>query len=282
MNLWILLALFVIVALYLYIQNNVMASSTYKIYIPNLHPVVKDKKIVFLSDTHLRDNVSHSFIGRLLNKIEKEKPDLVLFGGDIVHTGSSDAVIEHTKDLFSQMKNIAPTYAVFGNHDFGSARAREIAVVLKRAGVVLLQDEAIWISFDQPDAGFWLMGLNEWESTLENKQDPLENIKFPSDSKKAPKILLTHYPHFFEKYLQNNEKRPDLILAGHAHGGQVILPIIGGLFSPGQGFNPTYDFGLFTNKKYPHSRLVVARGIGNSRFPFRVNNRPEIVVIEFE
>ena len=282
MNLWIVLTLLVLIALYLYIQNNVILSKKYKIYVPNLHATAEDKKIMFLSDTHLRNNVSHSFIERLLNKIRKEEPDIILFGGDIVHTGTSDVVIERTKDLFSQMQKIAPTYVVFGNHDFGSARVREIEKVLKQADVVLLKNEATWVSFGQPETGIWLMGLNAWEATLENKKDPLENIELPQGSQNEPKILLTHYPHFFEKYLQNNEKRPDIVLAGHAHGGQVILPIIGGLFSPGQGFNPTYDFGLFTNKKYPHSRLLVTRGIGNSSFPLRINNRPEIIIIEFE
>ena len=80
----------------------------------------------------------------------------------------------------------------------------------------------------------------------------------------------------------DDNKRPDLVLSGHTHGGQVILPIIGGLYAPGQGKNPYYDFGFFKSEKYPDSRLIVTRGIGNSSFPFRVNNRPEIVEIEFE
>ncbi len=79
------------------------------------------------------------------------------------------------------------------------------------------------------------------------------------------------------------DKRPNLVLSGHTHGGQVILPIIGGLFAPGQGGKiPYYDFGLFTSDKHPDSRLIISRGLGNSTFPFRINNRPEIITIEFE
>lgn len=282
MYLWILIALLIILGLYLYIQNQVLSTSSYKIFNPKLHPELKGKKIVFLSDTHFRDKLSDIFIDRLLTKIEDINPDLILFGGDIVHKSTSDSVIEHVKDFFTQLVSIAPTYVIFGNHDIGSMQAKKIEGVLDRVGATLLKNEVTWISFGQPDAGFWLTGLNENESYLEMKSDVLKQIKIPKNNKNAPKILLTHYPHFFEKYLTNNEKRPDLILAGHAHGGQVILPIIGGLFSPGQGINPTYDYGIFTNETYPKSRLILTRGIGNSGFPFRINNRPEIVMIEFE
>lgn len=282
MYLWLLLALLVLIALYLYIQNNVFSKSTYKIHMPKLHANVKDKKIVFLSDTHFRKNLSHSFIDRLLIQIEKINPDLIFFGGDIIHKETSDMVIEHVKDFFSQLGNIAPTYTILGNHDLSNTRIKEIEGVLNRAGVQLLKNEATWISFDQPGAGFWLTGLNDYDSSIGIKNDVLKPIKMPKDSKNEPKILLTHYPHYFEKYLTNDDKRPDLILAGHAHGGQVILPIIGGLYAPGQGYNPTYDFGVFTSEKHPNSRLILTRGLGNSSCPLRINNRPEIVIIEFE
>lgn len=282
MYLLVLLGLLFLIVLYLYLQNNWISKSSYKIFVPNLHPVVKDKKIVFLSDTHFRDKISHAFMDRLIIQIEEEAPDIILFGGDVVHQVTSDLVIEHTKDFFSQLGNIAPTYVVYGNHDLGSARIKDIENVLKRAGVTLLKNEATWISFNQPGAGFWLTGLAEPETAISIKKDVLDLIDMPEDSKNEPKILLAHFPHFFEKYLTNENKRPDLIFSGHAHGGQVILPLIGGLFAPGQGRNPKYDFGIFTSEKFPHSRLILTRGIGNSSFPFRINNRPEIVVIEFE
>lgn len=282
MYFWILLAALVLVALYLYIQNNVVSKSKYTVFIPNLHEDVKDKKIIFLSDTHFRKRNSHTFVDGLLVQIENENPDLILFGGDVVHKADSEAVIEHSKDFFSQLGNIAPTYLIFGNHDLGSPRIKEVAGALKRAGVRLLNNEATWISFDQPGAGFWLMGLNDYETKILSKQDVLDKIKLPKGSRKEPKLLLAHHPRFFEKYLTNDEKRPDLILSGHTHGGQVILPIVGGLFAPGQGSNPNFDYGIFTSEEYPHSRLILTRGIGNSSFPLRINNRPEIVVIEFE
>lgn len=282
MYLAVFVTVFLLVILYLYIQNNLHKVTSYKVFIPNLHSSVKDKKILFISDTHFREKNSHAFIDQILNKIEKIEPDLILFGGDIIHVISADQVIEQTKDFFSQLEMIAPTYVVYGNHDLGSERLKELTATLKRVGVTLLNNEATWISFDKSEAGFWLMGLNEYMSSVSIKQDVLSKIKMTKESKNEPKILLAHYPHFFEKYLMDEDKRPNLVLSGHTHGGQVILPIIGGLFAPGQGKNPYYDFGLFTSDKHPDSRLIISRGLGNSTFPFRINNRPEIIMIEFE
>lgn len=282
MDFWIILGLLFFFILYLYYQNNLLSLSTYHITVPRTHASMKGKKIVFLSDTHFRDNTPHTYIDRLVIQVEDLNPDIILFGGDIVHVTDSEAVIEHAKDLFAQLANVAPTYIVYGNHDLRNDRMKELTEVIQIAGANLLKNEAQWISFGEPGAGFWLMGLAEYESSLAIRENALETIKLPEDSKMEPKILLTHFPQYFDKYVEDELKRPDLVLSGHTHGGQAILPIIGGLFSPGQGFNPAYDFGLFTNEKHPNSRLIVTRGVGNSTFPFRINNRPEIVSIIFD
>ena len=73
------------------------------------------------------------------------------------------------------------------------------------------------------------------------------------------------------------ESGADLILSGHAHGGQIRLPVVGGIFAPHQGFFPEYDGGIYTDADV---KMIVSRGIGNSIFPLRVNNRPEVVLIE--
>ncbi len=279
MYVWLILGLLLLLMIYLYVQNNYLSISQYTISLPQIHPALRGKKIVFLSDTHFRDNTSQTFIDRLVIQIEDLQPDIILFGGDIVHVTANEAVIEHVKDFFTQLTKVAPTYVVFGNHDMGSARVQELSSVVKRAGARLLKNEAEWISFKEPGAGFWLLGLFEPENSIATSKEALSLVKLPADSSKEPKVLLTHYPHFFEKYIADKDKRPDLILAGHTHGGQAILPILGGLFAPGQGINPLYDFGLFISEQYPSSRLIISRGVGNSTFPLRMNNRPEIVLI---
>ncbi len=89
-------------------------------------------------------------------------------------------------------------------------------------------------------------------------------------------VLLSHRPELFDTYVEGGV---DLVLTGHAHGGQFRLPVIGGVVAPGQGLFPKYDAGLYTEGS---ANMVVSRGLGNSVIPFRVNNRPEIVVLELK
>lgn len=89
-------------------------------------------------------------------------------------------------------------------------------------------------------------------------------------------VLLSHRPELFEIYVESGV---DLVLSGHAHGGQFRLPSIGGLIAPNQGLLPEYDVGLFSKQ---NTYMIVSRGIGNSIFPLRLNNRPEVVLIEME
>ena len=88
------------------------------------------------------------------------------------------------------------------------------------------------------------------------------------------RIVLSHRPEAFVAYVSNNI---DLALCGHAHGGQIRLPCVGGLFAPHQGFFPKNDAGLFTENG---TSMIVSRGLGNSKFPFRVNDRPELVIVD--
>ena len=85
--------------------------------------------------------------------------------------------------------------------------------------------------------------------------------------------MLSHRPEKFPIYA---EARYDLIFSGHAHGGQWRIPFIGGIFSPSQGFFPEYTSGCYTKDS---STLIVSRGLGNSSFPIRINNRIELVLV---
>lgn len=89
-------------------------------------------------------------------------------------------------------------------------------------------------------------------------------------------ILLSHRPELFEIY---KEAKVDLVLSGHAHGGQFRLPFVGGLVAPNQGLFPKYDAGLYTEE---NTNMIVSKGIGNSILPFRFNNRPEVILIELQ
>ena len=89
-------------------------------------------------------------------------------------------------------------------------------------------------------------------------------------------VLLSHRPELFDAYTDHGM---DLVLSGHAHGGQFRLPFIGGLVAPNQGLFPEYDAGIYTEN---NTNMLVSRGVGNSILPFRINNRPEVILIELQ
>ena len=89
-------------------------------------------------------------------------------------------------------------------------------------------------------------------------------------------VLLSHRPELFDLYVDIGV---DLVFSGHAHGGQFRMPVIGGLVAPNQGLFPKYDAGLFAEE---NTKMIVSRGMGNSIIPFRINNPPEVVIVELK
>ena len=125
-----------------------------------------------------------------------------------------------------------------------------------------------------------LIGLSDSDFTIKgdmfNEAPAMVNTKLNSliDDENSYTILLSHRPELFETYVCCGV---DLVLCGHAHGGQFRLPFIGGLVAPNQGLFPKYDSGLYTDGK---TNMVVSRGLGNSIIQFRFNNRPEVILVE--
>lgn len=145
-------------------------------------------------------------------------------------------------------------------------------------GVVVLEDKAIPLENDGEK--ITLIGLSDPDFTIRGDafgevpamtSTKLRNLM---DAKNGYTILLSHRPELFETYVDCDV---DLVLSGHAHGGQFRLPFIGGLIAPNQGLFPKYDAGLYTDN---NTNMIVSRGLGNSIIPLRFNNRPEIVLVE--
>lgn len=149
---------------------------------------------------------------------------------------------------------------------------------LEASGVTVLEDEAIQLVHN--NEMITLIGLSDSDFTIKgdmfNEAPAMVNTKLNSliDDENSYTILLSHRPELFETYVCCGV---DLVLCGHAHGGQFRLPFIGGLVAPNQGLFPKYDSGLYTDGK---TNMVVSRGLGNSIIPFRFNNRPEVILVE--
>ncbi len=243
-----------LIVLFVWFNNSCLKITRYNLKIDGADRT----RIVHLSDLHGKN------FGRgnrkLIGKIARLKPDFIAFTGDIVHryTPKNSETAEKTVAALTQ---IAPVYFVAGNHEMRNKGYRFLRRQLMEAGARVLDDEAA------QQGGLTVVGLNG--ASLRN-----EKI-FAVTPQKSPKMLLAHEPQYFGKY---SSAGYDLILCGHAHGGQWRIPFTGiGLFAPGQGKFPKYTSGTHVSGK---SVMIVSRGLGNSEFPLRLFNRPEIVVAD--
>ena len=221
-------------------------------------------RIVQISDLHNAQFGEDN--SRLLEKIRAQKPDIIVLTGDFVDSYKPNVSI--SVSFARQATQIAPVYYIPGNHelriDYNGLYSELTAV-----GVTVLLDESI--SIQRNAAQIQLIGLVD--ISFRKKQTTQKALLplMPTDDTYT--LVLSHQPGQFDDYVAC---KADLVLSGHVHGGQIRLPFIGGLYSPGQGLFPKYDAGLFVEGR---TNMIISRGIGPSRFPFRINNRPEIVVV---
>jgi len=232
-------------------------------------------RVLHMSDTH------DALIGKensgLIEAAAEAQPDIIVLTGDIVDANRIN--IPRSLSLTERLTEIAPVYYVNGNHEASISKEEYILLTegLCACGVTVLEDTAVLLERD--GAAIQLIGLKdighlEPEWTMELRTDHIARMLAALTEEQYFRLTLSHRPELADTYAESGV---NLVLCGHAHGGQVRLPILGGLIAPGQGLLPQYDAGLYA---VGSTQMIVSRGIGNSKFPFRVNNRPEIVLIE--
>ncbi len=229
-------------------------------------------KIAVVSDLHNAEFGKNN--SRLLELIKKEKAHIIAITGDLVDSRKTD--IEIAGNLVKNLVKIAPCYYVTGNHEARIGKQyQDLERILLDENVIVLHDS--WIKLTRGNDLIQIAGLDDpnFTSRDSSTHEKILQTKL-SDMALADTycVLLSHRPETFKAYVTENI---DLVLSGHAHGGQIRLPFIGGLLAPNQGFFPRYDGGLYSEN---NTTMVVSRGIGNSIFPVRFNNRPEIVIVE--
>lgn len=278
---WLLILVVLVFGLivYLYLQNYYLDVDEYTVTIPKLHNNIKGKKIVQVSDTHLKLRYNVGYVNHIVQKIKAQNPDMIVITGDLVQSEQSDLDNIPIRKLCEGLSAIAPTYMVTGNHDIQTVNFEDLTHILDSSNVRLLLDEAEWVTFNEEEGGIVLMGLAERPKDEETPKPILKYIELTAEMSRQPKILLAHRPEHFKEYLDDKTKAPSLTLSGHTHAGQMRIPFIGGAIAPGQGLFPKFDYGIFSDEEDQSKRMIISRGLGNSSFPFRINNRPEIVVI---
>ncbi len=224
-------------------------------------------KIVQLSDLHGAEFGEDGM--ELVDKVGSLEPDIIALTGDFV---TDEGDLAAVKKLVGRLTELCPVYFVSGNHEFGSGLAIKVRNILERAGVKYLSNEYLTISRGEDEI---LLGGVEDPLAYADMLSPDELAQKMNDA--APdafKILLGHRNYWMTEY---PELPVDLIFCGHAHGGLIRIPGVGGLIGTDRRLFPDFDAGQFNNGRYT---LIVSRGLGNSVPIPRIFNRPEIVCVE--
>lgn len=258
----------VFIALILYIAwgNTALKMTQYTVSGERLPEAFHGFRIVQISDLHNTEmGKNHQ---KLIALVKEAQPNLIVITGDMIDSRCTN--VEKALEVAEQAVKIAPCYYVTGNHESRVEAYKELKEGLIALGVTVLENESTAIEYQGEKIS--LIGVKD-PAFQTDISSCLKNLKNEND---GYTILLSHRPELFDTYVANEM---DLVFSGHAHGGQFRIPLIGGLYAPNQGILPEYDGGLYTKG---NTNMVVSRGIGNSLFPFRFNNRPEVILVEFK
>ncbi len=230
-------------------------------------------RILQVSDLHNSYFGSHQ--QRLIEMVKKSRPDMIIITGDLLDCRQEN--IDAAMDFACAAVEIAPTYFVTGNHEAASDQYQLLKKQLTEIGVIILDNRQMLI--ERGNSRLSLMGVADpLFATVEQLaqegnyyQQTLESLISQGDG--TFNILLAHRPEDFALYVNCGA---DLVFCGHAHGGQIRIPLIGGVYAPGQGYWPKYTSGFYYEG---NTTMVVSRGLGNSLFPIRVFNRPQLLLL---
>lgn len=252
---------------------------------------LKNIKIVFASDFHVKPYQAKR-LNQIVEIINRENPDIVLSVGDYVcgHTRHSTLPIENIAEILSKVKSKYGFYTSLGNHD-GWYNPVEITNALEANGIKVLSNNNVLLEINNQK--IYIAGIEDYDTGKPDINKALSGIKVDKKGKyDTPVILLTHNPDMFKIVSENIT----LTLAGHTHGGQVRLPLIGPIFTASKYFDKyakgwkQEKNGILINAdetkpiqlKDELKTMFVTRGIGVSILPFRFNCPPEINVFEFQ
>ena len=241
--------------------------SRYELPLPEGLEQLDGLKIAHLSDLH-----SASLQEELHAALEQAAPDLILITGDWVNREDRD--LSRPLATAELAASIAPAYYAPGNHEADNPCYPELREGLEAAGVIVLEDEAaqLWKNGAQVN----LIGLRDLvfhPQGMEKARKELPGKVKELSVDGALNLVLSHRPSLMEEYAESGA---DLVFSGHAHGGQVRLPLIGPLFAPDEGWLPNYTAGVYSAGD---TWVVVSRGLGNGTpFP-RLWNPPQLVIV---
>lgn len=259
----ITLSIVIVIILFCNFQNKHLETTHYTYAAEQLGADLEGYRIVQISDLHNAKFGKNN--QKLVGRIRECEPDMIVLTGDLVDSNHTN--VDRAVQFVDEIVKICPVYYVTGNHEYWLEKSEydELMDGLIGAGVVILDDQVVEIS--RGDAKFRLVGLDD-KSLADGTLEALL-----SDEKEFT-VVLAHEPQYLARYADTGV---DLVLSGHAHGGQFRLPFVGGIVAPDQGFLPEYTSGEYY---MDGTEMIVSRGLGNSVIPVRLFNFPEIVCVE--
>ena len=252
-------------------SNKWIQTTEYTVTSEELPEAFDGSRIVQVSDLH------NATFGKdqssLIEKVEAAEPDAIFLTGDLVDSNRYD--LDASLVLVDALVEMSHVYYVTGNHEVASNKVEEITDALNVRGVTVLADDSV--QWEKDGESIQIAGIDDplMEPDIhedEATRDSLDRAQLTDDFT----LLLAHRPEYLSIYAEDGV---DVVFSGHAHGGQIRIPGIGGLIAPGQGWFPKVTEGIFEKDE---SKMVVSRGLGNSTFPVRIFNLPEIVVVTLE
>lgn len=279
-----------------YLANQEVYISEYEIVDEKIPQAFDGYRIVQVTDVHSIRSQEQADL--LYNRVVEQRPDAVVITGDLVDStyyteennalkaGTSEKMAgQDTVDFVARLTEHYYVYYVYGNHEMvllDDVDNNPFKLAMEEIGVIFLNNDGVKITKD--GESIYMLGIQD-PSTLYKDSDYAEynthseRIHAMMKNVMALKeeelytVVLSHRPEYFVDYAKYDA---DLVLTGHAHGGQVRVPGIGGLYAPGQGWFPEYTSGLWTEKD---TSMIICRGIGNSVELPRIFNPPEINTI---
>lgn len=263
---------------YCMVQNRQLCLTEYEVSFKNLPLAFSGKKILQLSDLHTKtygDNYDN-----LINSCIAADPDYIFFTGDLY--SRNEVNLDHKAVLMKRLREIAPVYYVFGNHEADTLeKAENLANKLEQCGIHVLRNQKtrIYVGEDfiniygaDIETKYYKNSKGNYSNLPKLTADALEEMLGLSD-KNHFNILLAHTPFPFKEYAKWGA---DLTFSGHCHGGVIRLPKVGGLLSPERKFLPKYTKGVYVNNENDKvSKMIVSTGLGK----FRLQNPSEIVIV---
>ncbi len=236
-------------------------------------------KIVQISDLH--GNLLSKNNDKLVKQIKDQVADVIVVTGDFIDQKTKN--LRDMASLMNRLNKLCPLIYIPGNHEYWLEDMSEWEKELSLFGLEMTQNRTKTIQIR--NSSISILGLDEAAIAIgcEEQKNLFRNLS----EKSGIKIVLSHYPENFAMMGESSYKNYlfNIQFSGHAHGGQIFIPFVGGLYAPGQGFLPKYYKGVYRSDNSSDPNLlsnnpvmVVNRGLGNSIIPQRIFNRPEIIV----